>query len=130
MMMVSEDLRESTAEDERAAIVAWLRTANEDNDMGDDEKAFVLSIADAIEQGAHIPDPMPTEEEFEVIFKQMVSEGTIEEVSPGRFSLTEWGTANAKRLIRTSPEAQALVARIEANKDKVKEAIGEGEVLE
>lgn len=114
---------ESEMTNERELIVAWLRTANDDDEMDEGEKALVNAIADGIEQGAHLPQDVPTPEEMEAVLKQMAADGLVTEGEPGQFSITEWGGARARHLLRTSPEAQQMWASLEANRDKIKEAL-------
>lgn len=58
-------------------------------------------------------------DDMEAALQELVKGGLAEEVEAGRFSLTEWGRANARRLLRNSPEAQELWAALEANRERI-----------
>ncbi len=47
-----------TSEEERAAIVAWLRGETE-TDYTDPQYDIGLNLADAIERGDHLKEPQP-----------------------------------------------------------------------
>lgn len=65
-------------------------------------------------------------EGIQLALEELEQQGHLTEVSPGRYSLTEWGMANARRLLHNNPEAQELWAQLEANKDRIAAALDDG----
>ena len=45
----------------------------------------------------------------------LIEAGMIEEIAPGKFSLTAMGTAYAKHIIQTNPEAQGWIETLDRN---------------